>query len=262
MRPDEIARVARIASDLGVRKIKITGGEPLLRKDIAQIINKLSEIKKIALLSITTNGILLEEFLEKNPEIPLDRINVSLDTLKEEVYAYFTGKNAWNEVVAGIKKASSLGMLIEINMLVLKDNVSEIDDMIRFANEIGANIQLIELVKTEENKAFYEKHFYPMSKVEEFMEKKADKIQRRASKFDRMVYFVGGSQIVTCKVVQDPEECSGLRCKLLRITADGKIRFFMIHDDEYVLELLNPMRKGASDEEIKRIFLKASQMRF
>jgi cyclic pyranopterin phosphate synthase len=259
--PEEIARVVEIATDLGVRKIKVTGGEPLIRKDIANILRALSNIEKIAVLSLTTNGILLKNFIEENPDIYLDRINVSLDTLRRDVYKSLGGKDRLNDVIGGIKKAVSSGMLVEINTLVLKEkNLDEIEDIIAFANEVGANIQFIELVQTEENKEFYKKNYYPLSKLEEWLEDRADSIERRRSKFDRMVYHIGRSQIVTCKVVEDPEECSGLRCKLLRITADGKIRFFMIKDNRYTFDLLGPLRSGASDSEIKNIFLKAIEL--
>jgi cyclic pyranopterin phosphate synthase len=261
MAPEEIARAVRVATELGVRKIKVTGGEPLLRGDIAEIIRRLSEIEKVRVLSLTTNGVLLKRFLEENPDLRLDRINVSLDTFRGEVYESITGRGTLGDVIAGIEKATSDGRLVEINMLMLKDiNIGEIDDMIAFANKVGANIQFIELVKTEENEDFHKRHFYPLSKVEDHLGKRADRIEPRASRYDRMVYYIGNSQIVTCKVVRNPEECSGLRCKLLRITADGKIRFFMIKDDRYVLDLLGPMRSGASDGELRDIFLRAIEL--
>jgi len=259
--PDEIARIANIATGIGVRKIKITGGEPLLRKDIAEILRKLSELKKISVLSITTNGVFLKKFLEENPDIYLDRINVSLDTLRKEVYASIGGQDTLEEVLEGIKKAVSIGIPVEINTLVLKEkNLDEIDDIIVFANDVGCNIQFIELIETRENKEFYGDNYYPISELEKYLEKRADSLEVRRSKYDRMVYHVGNSQIVTCKAVQDPDECSGLRCKLLRITADGKLRFFMIDDDRYVFDLLGPIRRGISDEEIMEILSEAAKL--
>ncbi len=264
MSPDEIARVVRITTGLGVRKIKITGGEPLLRADIAEIIEKISNIDKIAVLSFTTNGVLLKDFLEQHPGLKIDRINVSLDSLRRDVYRSIAGKDRLYDVIAGINKAACDGIPVELNTLVLKGmtdlTAGGIPDIIAFANENNVNIQFIELVKTDKNKEFYEKHFYPLEDVERFLEKRADFVEARAKKYDRKVFYIGNSQIVTCKVVRDPRECSSLRCKLLRITADGRIKFFMINDDRYILDLLRPMRDGASDAEIREIFIRAAEL--
>jgi GTP 3',8-cyclase len=261
MSPDEIARVVRIATGLGVRKIKITGGEPLLRNDIATIIENISKIDKIAVLSFTTNGVLLHDFLERNPGLGIDRINVSLDSLKRGVYESIVGKDRLFDVIAGINKAVCDGIQVELNTLVLKDlTAGEVSDITAFANRNDTNVQFIELVKTDGNQEFYGKHFYPLEKVEEFLENKADFVEAGAKKYDRKVFHVGNSQIVTCKVVRDPRECSSLRCKLLRVTADGRIKFFMINDDRYILDLLGPMRDGAGDAEIKEIFIKAARL--
>ncbi len=259
--PDEIARIVRIGKELGLGKVKITGGEPLLRNDIADILRKISELK-VGFLSLTTNGVLLKKFLEENGSCGMHRINVSLHTLNRDKYRMLMGKDRLKDVLSGIEKAIELGITVELNTLVLKGiNEDEIFDIIEYANDVGANIQFIELVKTHSNREFFEKHHYPLDILEEILKEKADKFIDRKSKFDRATFIIGRSKISTCKIVTDPEHCSGLRCKGLRITADGKIRFFLMPYKEYLGDLLKPLRNGASDEELKEVFLSAIRKR-
>ncbi len=259
--PDEIARIVRIGKELGLGKVKITGGEPLLRKDIGDILRKLSELR-VGFLSLTTNGVLLRDFLEENGSCGMHRINVSLHTLDRTKYRRLMGKDTLDNVLSGIEKAVDLGITVELNTLVLKGiNDNEIFDIIDYANEVGANIQFIELVKTPNNRSFFEKHHYPLDILEDILKERADKFIDRKSKFDRATFIIGRSKISTCKIVTDPEHCSGLRCKGLRITADGKIRFFLMPYEDYLGDLLEPLRNGASDEELKMVFLRAIKKR-
>ncbi|MHA1835368.1 MAG: radical SAM protein, partial [Candidatus Odinarchaeia archaeon] len=109
------------ASTLGVYKVKITGGEPLLRNDIFEIISKIKEINKIKDISLTTNGILLEKKADKLKKSGLNRVNVSLDTINPDKYKFITGVNALSKVLRGIDKAVEVGLNpVKVNMVILK----------------------------------------------------------------------------------------------------------------------------------------------
>ncbi len=261
LKPSEIARIVKVCKELGLGKVKITGGEPLLRNDIGTILKKISELN-VGFLSLTTNGVLLKRFLEENGSCGMHRINVSLHTLNRKKYKKLMGKDHLKDVLSGIEKAIELGVTVELNTLVLRGiNENEVFDIVEYANNVGANIQFIELVKTPNNKEFFEKHHYPLDILEGILKEKADKFIDRKSKFDRATFIIGRSKISTCKIVTDPEHCSGLRCKGLRITADGKIRFFLMPYKDYLGDLLKPLRNGASDEELKEVFLSAIRKR-
>ncbi|MEE9523387.1 MAG: radical SAM protein, partial [Thermodesulfovibrionales bacterium] len=115
---EEIVRIVGIASGLGVRKVRITGGEPLARKNIQSLIREISSIDTIEDLSLTTNGVLLEKYADELSVCGLDRINVSLDTLKPERYREITRGGDFEIVMKGIEKARNAGLgPVKINMV-------------------------------------------------------------------------------------------------------------------------------------------------
>ncbi len=150
---DEIFKLVRTLAYSGVNKVRITGGEPLLRSDIADIVSKISEIKSINDISITTNGILLEKFAEKLFRAGLKRINISLDSLNPEIYNRINGGNL-KDVLNGISHAKKFFKNIRINVVLLKGvNEKELSDFIEFGLENNLTIRFLELmpVKTMDN---------------------------------------------------------------------------------------------------------------
>ena len=145
--PDEmVVNVARAAAELGVRSLKFTGGEPLLRKDLADLISQMPQDLDI---SLTTNGIFLAEQAEALARAGLDRVNVSLDSLNPENYCAITGGKAGDleRVLAGIDAAKKAGLVpIKLNVVVLKKNEHEIPGLIDFSRRKGVILQLIELL--------------------------------------------------------------------------------------------------------------------
>ncbi len=141
-----VVSVVRAAADLGVRSLKFTGGEPLLRRDLADLIRQMPKDLNI---SLTTNGIFLAEQAKALAEAGLDRVNVSLDSLKPETYAAITGgqESDLEKVLAGIDAAKEAGLVpIKLNVVVLKKNEAEIPEMIEFCRRKGLILQLIELL--------------------------------------------------------------------------------------------------------------------
>ena len=136
MTPDEIYRICKIAKSLGVKKIRLSGGDPLIRKDIVEIVEKIASLD-FKDISLTTNGVLLDKYAQDLKDAGLDRVNVSLDTLNPDTYKSVTNMDYLNEAKAGILKAVEVGLYpVKINMVIMKDiNQNEIRDMFNFCRD-------------------------------------------------------------------------------------------------------------------------------
>ncbi len=147
LRYEEIIRFVNIASTLGIKKIRLTGGEPLLRKNIAYLIKELKGINGIEEVSITTNGILLSEMMDALVEAGLDRINLSLDTLQEGRFEEITRFNGFNRVYDGMLKALKHGLKVKVNVVLIKDkNDDEILDFVGLTKKLPVDVRFIELM--------------------------------------------------------------------------------------------------------------------
>ncbi|MDP7076754.1 MAG: radical SAM protein, partial [Desulfobacterales bacterium] len=148
---EELLKVSEAAVSAGITKIRITGGEPLVRKGVVEFCRMLSNIKGLRSLTLTTNGLLLKEMAASLFEAGIRRINVSLDTLKPERFQKITGYNLLSNVLAGIKKAEEVGMHpIKINMVVMRGiNYDEIEEMVNITFKKPYHVRFIELMPTE-----------------------------------------------------------------------------------------------------------------
>jgi cyclic pyranopterin phosphate synthase len=261
MNPQEIERIAKIAKKLGIYKIRLSGGEPLIRKDVVDIVEKIARIgfRDIAL---TTNGVLLAEYAEDLVNAGLDRVNVSFDTLKPETYRFITKKDYLKKARDGIKKAVAVGLNpVKVNMVVMKGiNHREIWDMFQFCRGTGAVLQLIELLKTEthQESEFFDQYHYDMGELEGELNRISTRVKTRKFMQDRKKYFVEGGEIEVVRPMDNTEFCKN--CTRLRITPDGKIKPCLLRNDNLV-DLIEPMRRGYSDEELEKLFLKAIENR-
>lgn len=152
---EEMFRISKIASEIGISKIRITGGEPLVREGIIDFISKLKSLPKIKEVCITTNGIYLEEYLEDLIAAGLDRVNISLDTMKEDVFKAITINGDLNKVLRGIEKSLHLGLKVKLNTVIIPGiNDSEIMDFVRFTEEKPLDVRFIELMPIGEGKKY------------------------------------------------------------------------------------------------------------
>ncbi len=261
MSADEIFKIAQVARDIGIKKIRLSGGEPLIRNDIVEIVEKIStlEFKDV---SITTNGTLMERYAKKLVNAGLKRVNVSLDTLNPETYQVITSKNYLDSAKKGIKAAAQAGLdPVKVNMVVMKDiNHEEIWDMFQFCKENGAVLQLIELLKTEScpDTEFIDKYHFEMNQLENELTDRADKVKTRAFMQDRKKYFVDDGEIEIVKPMDNTEFCKN--CTRLRITPDGKIKPCLLRNDNLV-DIIGAIRSGKSTEDLKKIFIDAIENR-
>lgn len=145
---EEIERVAKIFASLGVEKLRLTGGEPLLRKELPVLIEKLSKIEGINDIGLTTNGVFLKRYAKELKEAGLDRVNISLDSIDDELFKQINGRNiGTKKVMEGITAAKEAGLGIKINMVVKKGlNESQILPMARYCKEEGVQLRYIEFM--------------------------------------------------------------------------------------------------------------------
>ena len=150
MRYEEMFEFLRLAIDEGVKKIRITGGEPLLRKDLDVFVKMLHDYKPSLDLALTTNGYYLPEYAEKLKKAGLKRVNISLDSLKPEIAKKIAQKDVLKKVLAGIDEAIKVGFVVKLNTVVMKGiNDNEILDLFEFAKNKGVCIRFIEFMENQ-----------------------------------------------------------------------------------------------------------------
>lgn len=219
---EKIQKIVSVANKLGINKVKITGGEPLQRKDILQIVKICSSYMKE--VSLTTNGILLKKFAKQLKENGLKRVNISIDTLNKEKFIKITSKDKLKDVIEGLEIAVKIGLNpVKVNTVVLKGiNENEIEDLIKFCKEKNCVLQLIELEARKEdlNNGFYKKYHLNLEKIENDLKKRTIEIQENEL-HSRKKYFVP-SQVEIVKPMHNSEFCKN--CKRIRITSDGKLK--------------------------------------
>ncbi|WP_440952736.1 GTP 3',8-cyclase MoaA [Methanococcoides sp. FTZ1] len=220
MTVEMIAQIVNTAAKFGVKKVKFSGGEPLLRKDFEDILRALPQLKDV---SVTTNGVLLKSRAHTLKEAGLDRVNVSLDTLDPEKYAYITHGRPedLNEVLEGIEAAIDAGLTpVKINMVLLKGiNENEIDDMLEFVRRHSGDLvlQIIQVMDFRDGAQYN----LDAEKIEKELERHADEIKMRKM-HHRKSYIIDGAEVEFVRPIENAEFCAN--CNRLRITADGKLK--------------------------------------
>lgn len=259
MTGEEVLRIAKIAVGLGVSRIKLTGGEPLLRKDIVQIVRGLASISGLEDLSMTTNGTLLEPLAKELHANGLKRVNINLPTIDGEIYCKLTGGSLGN-VLNGVRASVEAGLNpVKLNMLVLKGvNDFHVLEMINFAKEAGAVLQLIELEPINIDGEYYATYHKSLYEYEEMLKKKAFKIESRKYMQNRRVYYLPDVKVEVVHPMENTEFC--WHCTRLRVTSDGKLKPCLMRNDN-TLDILTPMRNRATDEELIELFKLANQRR-
>ena len=259
MTVDEIVKIAEVAVNLGISKVKLTGGEPLTRKDIPEIVEGIAAIKGLEDLAITTNGTLLQGLAEELHRRGLKRVNINIPSLNAEKYAKLTGGDL-RHVLNGIKAAVKAGIHpVKLNMLLLKDvNTDEIWQMAHFAEQTGTILQLIELEPINLDKEFYVQYHQPLDGIAAELERKALKIEARRYMHNRLVYHLPNVKIELVPPIENTEFCA--HCTRIRLTSDGKLKTCLMRNDN-LIDVLTPLRNGASPREIAELFKLANRKR-
>jgi len=256
---EEIIRIAKIAVNLGIQRIKLTGGEPLMRQDLCDIVGGISQISGLKDLSMTTNGMLLGPVAEKLHGARLNRVNISLPTLNPETYHKLT-RGKLEQVLDGVKAAVKAGFCpVKINMVILKGiNENDVLDMIDFARQNGTVLQLIELDPINVSATYYSAHHRFIDDQEKLLKDKALSIESRRFMHNRRIYHLPDVTVEVVHPIEDTDFC--MHCTRLRVTSDGKLKPCLMRNDN-LTDILTPIRKGATDEELTQLFRQANQLR-
>lgn len=252
---EEIVSITRIAVKEGITKIRITGGEPLVRKGVVDLIDWLSQIEGIEDLSMTTNGILLSEFARPLYEAGLKRVNVSMDSLKPELFRRITRGGELSRVWQGIEKASESGLSpIKINVVAIKGvNEEEILDFAQLTMEHNYQIRFIEFMPVGPNNGWHQDKYLSCLNIRKIMEKKyklEPLVKKKNSNGPADLYRLEDAkgEIGFINAISS-HFCS--TCNRLRLTADGKLRPCLFSDEE--IDIKMALRRGDSDRELTEL---------
>ncbi|MEM4426922.1 MAG: GTP 3',8-cyclase MoaA [Acidilobaceae archaeon] len=262
MGPPDYEVLAEAALFLGVRGFKITGGEPLTRSDIVEIVSAIASLDASLDISMTTNGFYLSKLALPLASAGLKRINVSLHSLRREVFKKITGVDGLNETLEGLRAAVDAGLKVKINTLVLKDvNDTEVWDLIDLSSKLGVSIQLIELIPVGRG-SHLEKFTYKLSDLEkELIERGAIKEVRELHY--RPVYRLpNGASVEIVSSPSNPVFCAG--CDRVRVDPHGFVSPCIKWTGERV-NVLKAIRSAKTHKEaveaVKRALLEVVWMR-
>ena len=248
---DEILRICEIVSELGIRKIKITGGEPLVRKDIVNLIRDIKNIDKIEQVTLTTNGILLHEMLDDLYDAGIDAINISLDTLNKDNFKKITRRDGLEKVLMSIDKAYDLGIRVKINCLAIRDfNLSELVEIASFAKDREIDVRFIELmpigfgkkynqIDNDEILSILESRFGTFEIVTEKRGNGPAKYYRNQN-MKGCIGFISAISHEFCE-----------SCNRIRLTSSGFLKLCLHYNKG--IDLKGPIRNGISDEDLKTL---------
>ncbi len=259
MTVDEIVRIAKIAISLGITRIKLTGGEPLMRKDLCEIIKGIAAIPGLKDLSMTTNGTMLSFQAQELRACGLRRVNISLPTLNAEIYNKLT-EGKIETALEGVKAAVAAGLYpVKLNMVILNGvNVEAVHEMMNFARQTGTILQLIELDPVNVDDAYFSVYHKFLDEHEEMLRQKAVTIETRRFMHNRRIYHLPDVTVEVVHPIENRDFC--MHCTRLRVTSDGKLKTCLMRNDNLV-DVLAPMRQGASDGELKTLFIWTNQLR-
>ncbi|MBW1681266.1 MAG: GTP 3',8-cyclase MoaA [Deltaproteobacteria bacterium] len=259
LRYEEILRLAHIGVGLGITKIRLTGGEPLVRKGILEFLPRLAAIQGLRDLSLTTNGILLGQNLEKIRAAGIRRINVSLDTLVAEKYARITGVDGFHRVWEALMEARETGFSpIKVNVVVMKGiNSDEIPAFAALSRKEPFHIRFIEYMPMGCMGMNQSRRFVPTERIKERLKELGPLIPVPRGPDDgpsERFRFPGARGEVGFISPVSHHFCRS--CNRLRLTASGHLRPCLLSDRQ--LDLKGPLRRGATDRELAEIFKKAA----
>jgi cyclic pyranopterin phosphate synthase len=238
---EEISQVVRLLVPRGIGKIRVTGGEPLLRRQLDRLIAMLNSIDGVNDLAITTNGILLEEQVEKLVAAGLRRINVSLDTLQSSTFKVLARRDGVERVMAGIAAAMRYQQLtLKLNALILRDiNLAEVLELARFAANLSIPLRFIEFMPLDAERAWSEQRMVSGAELREKLERVFGALtpaETPSAAQPSVDYITRDGQLFGfINTVTEPF-CGG--CDRLRLTADGKLRNCLFGQEEWDLRKL------------------------
>jgi GTP 3',8-cyclase len=248
---EEIVRVVNIVSKMGIRRIRLTGGEPLMRKDLSQLVRMIKDVDLIEDIAMTTNAYFLKEHAQELKDAGLKRLNVSLDALDPEKFKEVNRRDCLEQVLEGLKEANRVGFKsIKINAVAVRNfSETEIMDLIEMGRSDGFEIRFIEFMPLDADRSWEREKVLFGHEILDSIKKKYDLVPvdnsleiGPASEYN---FADGKGKIGLITAVSNPF-CD--HCNRIRMTADGKLRTCLFSTNEHNLKDL--IRNGASDEDI------------
>jgi cyclic pyranopterin phosphate synthase len=262
---EETLRLVGIAAELGVSKVRITGGEPLTRRDVIDFIRRIPEIPRITSIGLSTNGTLLAREIAPGKSMAsalraagVGSVNVSLDTLDGEVYSQITGRDFHEQVLRGIDAAIVAGFeQIKLNTVLMRGrNEDQLIPLIEFAAHRNLILRFIELMPVSTTEVLDDKNFMPVNEAKRIIESRYGRLIPEAefrTNGPAMYYQIPGRRqsIGFIGAMTNLHFCEN--CNKLRLTCDGKLRPCLGSYLEF--DIMKPLRAGASDQELKQFLL-------
>ncbi|MBA2124165.1 GTP 3',8-cyclase MoaA [bacterium Unc6] len=251
LRYEEIASLVKILAKLGIKKVRLTGGEPLVRRNIENLIKMISSEDKIFQISMTTNGILLGRRLISLLHAGLSRVNISLSTLKRDRYKEFTGFDLFDKVWDSIKDAQRF-IHLKVNTIILRGlNDDEIIDFAKLTLNFGIDVRFIEYFSTRREFLGLEKRFIPNEVIKKILEKQFGKLlpADSAGNGPAINYRINGAK-ARVGFINTNSEPFCTKCNRLRLSSDG--RLYPCLFSPFSLNLKKMLRANMPSEEIKR----------
>ncbi len=254
---EEILRIVRVSIGLGISKVRVTGGEPLVRKGVYHFLKQLAGIEELLDISLTTNGVLLKDNIHRIKSAGIKRINISIDTLNREKFKQITGYDFFGQVWEGIELAQLTGFYpIKINVVPVKGiNDDELVDIARLSMTHPFHIRFIEYMPMGSSHMDIDRHLLA-PEIKKHIEQLGELVPVDRSTHDgpaeRFKFESGRGEIGFIRPISR-HFCQ--TCNRLRLTASGQLRPCLMHDKQEDLKSI--IRKGCSDRELAEVFLEA-----
>ncbi len=256
---EELLRVIRVAVEMGITKLRLTGGEPLVRQNILHFINELAMIEGLDDIRITTNGVLLEKYAEALIAAGVTKVNISLDTLKPKRFAEITGVDCFAQVWKGIEKALATGFApVKLNMVVMRGiNDDELPDFARLSREMPLQVRFIEFMPIGTSTRWNTDTYIPSDEIMTRFSQLGEllPLEKKQADGPAKVFRLGADAVGSLGFISPLSHHFCDRCNRLRLTSEGRLRSCLLHDEE--TDLRSVLRKGCSDDEIRQTLLTA-----
>lgn len=249
---EDVELVASAAYLHGVSTFKLTGGEPLLRRDVGEVIARLKGIGKEVEVSMTTNGYFLGERAGELVEAGLDRVNVSLHGMSPQIYGKMTGAPSAERVLQGLRTAKDHDLPVKLNFVLTALNAGELPQLLDFAAGMELNINLIELIPAGRGREVFDDLYLPVEKVLPVLYARAARVERR-SLHNRPVFVMPeGVRVEVIANYCNPSFCMG--CTRVRLTHDAKLKPCLNRDDNLVdVSAVLRDRSLSREEKVERL---------
>ncbi|MGD8508777.1 MAG: GTP 3',8-cyclase MoaA [Syntrophobacterales bacterium] len=251
---EEFLHIIQVAVDMGITKVRITGGEPLVRKGVTDFCRRLAALPGLQSLSLTTNGVMLEEFAQDIYSAGIHRINISLDTLQPQKFLRITRRDEFHRVWRGIQAAETVGFNpIKINVVVMRGiNEDEVLDLAKLTLERTYHIRFIEFMDLNNDSNWLHEHYISADEILANLNGLAPLEQitsRHTNGPARHFRWPDAKGVVGIISPISHHFCPS--CNRIRLTADGKLRNCLFSDQE--VDIKSPLRQGATEADLAHI---------